>query len=176
MTRLHPLTAVPWIALLLIAAPAALAEDAETSPSAASEASEASPPAPDGAPRALPRGPRAGGEACRADIQRLCAGQRGKPGQVRGCLREHLDELDPGCRQHVTYRRKLERDRKQAQGRGRRLRAACAEDLKSVCTEESQAAGPGGLARCLRDNEETLSEECRTELGPRRGPQTGKAG
>ena len=44
-------------------------------------------------------------EACRTDVQKLCAGVQPGGGRIRECISAHRDELSPGCRDAVRAAR-----------------------------------------------------------------------
>lgn len=112
--------------------------------------------APSGEAPVPPGGPGSG--ACHADVQRLCHAAKGTPGGVGSCLREHLDELAPACREQIQARSGRMR------GTGARVRAACRTEMAELC--DGMQPGPV-LVSCLRQHEAQLSKGCREWLPPR---------
>ncbi len=103
--------------------------------------------------------------ACHADVQRLCSQAKGTPGGVGRCLREHREELSPGCREQIDQARGA------ARGRRAEVEKACKDELDRFCAEVAPARG---RMRCLRQHEAELSDACRGALpepGMGRGPR-----
>lgn len=79
-------------------------------------------------------------QACRADAQKLCAGQQPGGGRIATCLKQHEAELSADCKAALPV---LQR---------------CAQEVQSVCA----SAGRRERRECLRQNADKLSPECRT--------------
>lgn len=45
-----------------------------------------------------PQGPRG---ACKADAQKLCPGIKPGGGRIAACLKEHRDDVSPGCMENL---------------------------------------------------------------------------
>ncbi len=45
------------------------------------------------------------GAACKADVQRLCAGVQPGGGRIRACMRQHQQDLSAGCKAAISHRR-----------------------------------------------------------------------
>lgn len=50
------------------------------------------------------RGGRPGRKACADDVKKLCAGVKAGEGRIMQCLREHTQELSPGCNDMMQQR------------------------------------------------------------------------
>lgn len=90
-------------------------------------------------------------EACRADVDKLCAKAERTQGWRGKCLRDNAASLSDGCKTAIAAVR---------DGR-EKVRTACAGDIASLC----KAEGDGKDARpmsCLKSNEAKLSAECKT--------------
>ena len=106
-------------------------------------------------------------ELCKDDIEAVCGYEKdsldsiaGYDGRVIECLQDYKSELKaPACkdRVHVLTARAAADIRMD-----RPLADACAEDTAKLCAE----VPPGGarVLRCLEDNREALSYECRATL------------
>lgn len=90
-------------------------------------------------------------EACRADVDKLCAKAERTQGWRGKCLRDNTANLSDGCKSAIAAVR---------EGR-EKVRTACSGDIASLCKTE----GDGKDARpmsCLKTNEAKLSTGCKT--------------
>ena len=104
-----------------------------------------------------------GAGPCREDIQKFCATVQPGAGHFRDCLQQHAAELAPACQQHLT----------QMKAKVATWRQACEGDVQKLCS--GVAPGRGGIARCLREHQNELSQACKDQLaqyhrGPHRRP------
>lgn len=53
-------------------------------------------------------------EACRADVERLCAGIKPGDGRIAQCFKEHRSEISEACRAAVKERRAASKERRAA--------------------------------------------------------------
>lgn len=131
MRRLEPTALLPALLALALASSAAALEGAAPAPEAG---------------------------ACREEIQALCPdGGGGERRAVLRCIREHADELSPGCRDRV------EQGGRRLRGAFRALRASCADDIEQHCADVEH--GGGRVVRCLEDHSDAISEPCHDTLG-----------
>jgi Cysteine rich repeat len=91
---------------------------------AASVAAAAEPPSP---------------QACRADVQKHCAGMQPGGGRIAVCLKQHEAELSAECQAALPV---LQR---------------CAQEVQAACA----SSGRRERRECLRQNAGKLSPECR---------------
>lgn len=92
---------------------------------------------------------------CAADARTFCAHVERGDRQARArCLKEHLDELSPACKERLTT----------AHGAGTHpaVRDACAEDLRTLCS--GIEPGGGRLRQCLQEHRDQLSAACQAAL------------
>jgi len=104
---------------------------------------------------------------CREDIEEVCGYEKdsldtiaGYDGRVVECLQDYREELvKPGCKAavHKVTERAAEDIRMD-----RPLADACYEDRKTKCA--GVAPGSARVLRCLQDNRNQLSYECRATL------------
>jgi hypothetical protein len=112
-------------------------------------------------------------------VERLCSEARGTPGGVATCMREHWNELTPGCRAQIQQRRMQQQGGGMTPGgpmhqggpmrqQAAQVQAACAGDRARLCADAPP--GAGGSMACLRAHQAELSEGCRAALPPAPGP------
>ena len=90
-------------------------------------------------------------DPCAPDIQRLCPDL--KPGRkLQRCIQARRAEFSPECKAHIQERA----DRRRA------FQESCADDVRTFCVNIQ--AGRGRVRRCLLDNEQMLSPECRSAV------------
>ena len=91
-------------------------------------------------------------QACRADADQFCPAVEPGGGRVIGCLVRHQVEISKPCQAEVE-RIGVARDRVEA------FRTSCGNDLKAICADVPQQAGP--LLECLEANEARISPACK---------------
>ncbi len=95
---------------------------------------------------------RAEEDACRADVEKLCAGIPPGGGRISACLRANQAKVSPECKAELaSIRRKV-----------KEVGEACADDIASYCA--GIEAGKGEILRCLQQNKMTLTRGCRDVL------------
>ena len=91
---------------------------------------------------------RAGDEACRADVERLCAGIPPGGGRIHACLKANPAQVSAECKAELaSVARKV-----------REVGEACADDIASICPDVKP--GGGAVLRCLGDNLFSVSPGC----------------
>jgi hypothetical protein len=98
------------------------------------------------------------GNACREDMERLCADVQPGGGAKIRCLKSHEDQLSDACRAQMAAHTQ------QGPGHGGKVLQACGDDAKRLCT--GQEPGTVGILRCLRQHEADLSSACRDAMSP----------
>ena len=97
---------LPFVLCTAIAAPVALADDLLPAPaSSAQSPTQAPAQSPAQSPPAQAPSQQAVAEAraaCETDIQNLCAGVQPGGGRILACLKQHKDQVSPGCVQAVV--------------------------------------------------------------------------
>jgi hypothetical protein len=91
-------------------------------------------------------------QACRVDMEQFCPTVEPGAGRVLGCLSQHQIEISKPCLSELD-RVSVARERLEA------FRSSCGNDLKSICADVPQQAGP--LLECLEANEARVSETCK---------------
>ena len=92
---------------------------------------------------------RAGDDACRADVEKLCAGIAPGGGRIAACLKANPAQVSPGCKAELaSVARKV-----------KEVGEACEDDIQSICPDVKP--GQGAVLRCLRDNLFSVSPGCR---------------
>ena len=92
------------------------------------------------------------GQACKADLDKLCAGGGG--GKGFDCLVKNRDKLAADCGTAL----------KAAEERREKMRTACKADADKLCKDVAPKGGE--LVRCLRSKEKDVSAECKAAMGP----------
>ena len=87
-------------------------------------------------------------DACRADVERLCAGIPPGGGRIAACLKANEAQVSPACKaEQASVRAKV-----------KEVGEACADDVRSYCADVT--AGQGRVLRCLAQNQGNLTPAC----------------
>ena len=84
--------------------------------------------------------------ACRDDREEFCSQVQNQHGEVHECLRDHIDQLDPGCR--LAEQREMQIESTNIVLKAH-LYAVCHSDLDAFCTTGLDASKLNGL-QCLQ--------------------------
>ncbi len=114
----------------------------------------------------------AGDQPCRVDLDRFCKGVPRGEGRLRECVKAHMAELSPACRDKLESLRRIlaqytdagPGEAVAAERPGARVLRACREDLDRYCA--GVPSGQGRRRQCLRARAPELTDECRRALGP----------
>jgi hypothetical protein len=91
---------------------------------------------------------RAGDDACRADVERLCTGIAPGGGRIAACLKANEAQVSPECKAELaSVSRKV-----------KEVGAACEDDVRSFCADVKP--GQGAVLRCLAANKFSLAPAC----------------
>lgn len=114
------------------------------------------PPAAAPAPAGAAKGAGKGGplEACRADVDKLCATAEKTQGWRAKCLRDNAAQLSAECKTAVAALRDVRE----------KVRAACKDDLATLCKTEEAAKEGARPMQCLRQNDAKLSAGCKAAM------------
>ncbi len=88
-------------------------------------------------------------DACRADVERLCAGIPAGGGRITACLKANQAKVSPECKAELAS----------VTRKAREVGEACADDISSYCP--GVEPGKGAVLRCLAENSVTLSPRCK---------------
>ncbi|GEM_PF-5554236 len=88
---------------------------------------------------------------CMKDRQALCADKKGP--DMAKCMTENKDKLSAECK--AIHEKRM--DSMEA------LQKVCGEDFKKHCGEDVKVGG-GRKMKCIRDNRDKFSAECKAEL------------
>jgi hypothetical protein len=100
---------LPFLLCVIIAAPAAFADDLLPTPPSSTQSPAQSPP-PSQSPPAQAPSPQAVAEAraaCETDIQKLCPSVQPGGGRILACLKQHKDQVTDVCKQAVIKATKV---------------------------------------------------------------------
>lgn len=107
--------------------------------------------------------PPAGGprEACKADVQTLCASVAGGGDRraIGKCLRDNKDKLSQGCKDAMAQRMSERGEGKKGKGKGA---PACKADAEKVCA--GIQPGEGRIMACLKEKQAQVSDACKAEM------------
>ncbi len=87
-------------------------------------------------------------DACRADVERLCAGIPPGGGRVAACLKANQAQVSPACKAELASVR----------AKVKEVGEACADDVRNYCADV--APGQGRVVRCLASNQGNLTPQC----------------
>jgi hypothetical protein len=91
-------------------------------------------------------------DACRADVERLCAGIPRGGGRITACLRANEAQVSPECKADLaSVARKV-----------KEVGDACSDDVRSWCSDVTP--GQGAVLRCLVANKGSLAPQCQAVL------------
>jgi hypothetical protein len=91
-------------------------------------------------------------DACRADVERFCAGIPKGGGRIAACLKANEAYVSPECKADLaSVARKV-----------KEVGAACSDDVRSYCADV--VPGKGAVLRCLAGNEASLAPRCRAVI------------
>ena len=106
-------------------------------------------------------------QACGDDQKKLCAKVQSGGGRIRQCLKEHLSELSPKCKDVIQ---------EASQGARRRaggFRVVCKDELSKHC--RGTEPGGGRLMECLEKHDAELSAACKKAVAEAESTSTQKA-
>jgi hypothetical protein len=110
-------------------------------------------------------------QECRNDYQQVCAGVPTGGSAALSCLQQHSSSVSPGCQQALASVRggAATAATGQAAGAGMSrqqkvamMRRACGMDYRRLCA--NVRPGGGAALACLRQNQVSLSRNCRRAL------------
>ena len=90
--------------------------------------------------------------ACADDVSRFCKDVQPGQGRIVKCMKEHENELSPGCKAQLA----------QMKEKVREAREACEDDVVRFCGNVKP--GKGRIVHCLKDHENELSPQCKTMM------------
>jgi hypothetical protein len=107
-----------------------------------------------------------GDGACKADMEKFCAGVKPGHGAIRDCLKQHAADLSPACKDHIAKVKEHAKEMRQE------LKAACKADLDQFCKDITP--GEGREFACLHAHNDKLSQGCKDGIQSmrHRGPAT----
>jgi hypothetical protein len=88
------------------------------------------------------------GGACAGDITKFCNDVKPGGGRIAKCLKDHENELSGMCRDEIV----------EVQKRFREAAEVCHDDVLKFCKDVEP--GAGRIAKCLRNHQNELSQEC----------------
>ncbi|HTP29040.1 MAG TPA: cysteine rich repeat-containing protein [Anaeromyxobacteraceae bacterium] len=89
-------------------------------------------------------------DACRTDVEKLCAGIPQGGGRILSCLKANEAKVSPACKQEVSAFVKKVRE----------FGAPCQADVNQFCGDVTM--GGGAILKCLASNSAKISPGCQT--------------
>ncbi|HUL61331.1 MAG TPA: cysteine rich repeat-containing protein [Anaeromyxobacteraceae bacterium] len=87
-------------------------------------------------------------DACKADVEKLCAGIPAGGGRILSCLKANQTKVSPGCKQQLAALAKKVKE----------IGAACEADVDQFCP--TVTPGHGAVLKCLSSNSASLQPAC----------------
>ncbi len=87
-------------------------------------------------------------DACRPDVERLCAGIPQGGGRIAACLKANEAQVSAACKAEIAS----------VARKAREVGEACADDVRSFCSDVTP--GKGAVLKCLADNRGSLTPQC----------------
>lgn len=94
---------------------------------------------------------------CADDVQKFCNDVQPGAERIARCLKEHENDLSLACKRQMSEVKK----------RVHKFREACEDDVLRLCA--GVKPGKGRILKCLKENENELSPECKTKMDRRKG-------
>ncbi len=89
---------------------------------------------------------------CAADAKKLCKDVQPGGGRIAQCMKQHETELSQACKDQMqTMKAEMEKNQQ-----------ACKGDAEKLC--KGVEPGGGRIARCLKENQQQVSSECKNTL------------
>lgn len=89
---------------------------------------------------------------CADDVAKFCKDVKPGGGGMAKCLKEHANELSPGCKESIAEMKKKVQDFSQV----------CKDDMVKFC--KGVRPGGGRILQCLKEHEAELSPECKAKM------------
>lgn len=100
--------------------------------------------------------------ACKADVEKYCKDIQPGERRIAHCLAAHEPNLSTECKER----------RAEVKEATKEFMMACKDDLMKHC--KGTKRGKGRKVACLKENEATLNETCKNELGDMQALKTQK--
>jgi len=100
-------------------------------------------------------------DPCKADRERYCKEVKPGQGRIADCLKGHEAELSQECKAYRESKADEIKEKSDA------LKKACSKDVEQFCKDVQP--GQGRLARCLKEHEAELSQECKAYTAEKTG-------
>jgi hypothetical protein len=90
--------------------------------------------------------------ACADDVLKFCKDVQPGEGRIIKCMKEHENELSPGCKAQLAHVKEKVRE----------AREACEDDILRFCGNVKP--GGGRIVHCLKEHEIELSPQCKAKM------------
>jgi hypothetical protein len=90
--------------------------------------------------------------ACKDDVAKFCKDVQPGQGRIMQCMKEHENELSPGCKANLA---EMQKKRHEA-------REDCKDDVIRFCSNIKP--GGGKIIHCLKEHETELTPQCKAKL------------
>lgn len=89
--------------------------------------------------------------ACKADVEKYCAGVEKGKGRILACLQANQTSLTPDCQAKLPLMEKFHE-----------MKLACRADREKLCAQAE--GGRKGVRQCMKQNRDLLSPECQNAM------------
>ena len=93
---------------------------------------------------------------CAEDVAKFCKDVKPGKGTIAKCLKQHESELSVGCKDNLAAKKQNAQD----------FSEACKGDVAQYC--KGTKPGEGNMLKCLKQNEDTLSADCKKTMQPKK--------
>jgi hypothetical protein len=94
--------------------------------------------------------------ACKADVEKLCAGVKPGDGGIRDCMKQHEADLSQGCKDNIAKMKEHMKKKMEA------INTACKADEAQYCKDVTP--GEGREMACLHAYNDKISAGCKDAM------------
>ena len=90
--------------------------------------------------------------ACKKDMETLCAGVEPGEGRLRKCMMENKDKFSTECKAQHEKMKEAMKD----------VHEACHDDAEKFCGDVKK--GRGRMIKCMKEHKDEVSQSCKDEM------------
>lgn len=95
-------------------------------------------------------------KACRADVEKHCAGIEKGEGRIAQCLKTKEADLSAECKTEIANKKSKMKHAMKG------MSEACEADMETHCGDIE--GGHGRMMKCMKENRSKFSEACKSEM------------